>query len=178
MYRSFQSKSRGNRGSGWLKVLILISFWLVYMETYGIVFLKPSFTIYISKHHHHHHHDLRWCDSVVFVFPTWWFSLPAIVKGYLDRVLLPGVNHVFIYKFICVSRHKYVFFYLWMSLRYIGLLYQLLRIFTHASFFNNYIHLFFQSFLDIVQASRCINGKCRPNQPVKYIYIHEYVYLH
>mmetsp|Transcript_19319 Transcript_19319/g.18649 ORF Transcript_19319/g.18649 Transcript_19319/m.18649 type:complete len:253 (+) Transcript_19319:99-857(+) len=36
--------------------------------------------------------DLRWCDSVVYVFPTWWFSLPAIVKGYLDRVLLPGIS--------------------------------------------------------------------------------------
>lgn len=35
--------------------------------------------------------DLRWCDSAVFVFPTWWFSLPAVLKGYLDRVLLPGV---------------------------------------------------------------------------------------
>jgi NAD(P)H dehydrogenase (quinone) len=35
--------------------------------------------------------DIKWCDSVVFVFPTWWFSLPAILKGYLDRVLLPGV---------------------------------------------------------------------------------------
>ena len=35
--------------------------------------------------------DLRWCDSVVFVFPTWWFSLPAVLKGYFDRVLLPGV---------------------------------------------------------------------------------------
>lgn len=35
--------------------------------------------------------DLRWCDSVVFVFPTWWFSLPAVLKGFFDRVLLPGV---------------------------------------------------------------------------------------
>jgi NAD(P)H dehydrogenase (quinone) len=35
--------------------------------------------------------DLRWCDSAVFVFPTWWFSLPAVLKGYFDRVLLPGI---------------------------------------------------------------------------------------
>ncbi|WP_052510693.1 NAD(P)H oxidoreductase, partial [Crystallibacter crystallopoietes] len=25
-------------------------------------------------------------NAVVFVFPIWWFSFPAIMKGYLDRV--------------------------------------------------------------------------------------------
>jgi putative NADPH-quinone reductase len=35
--------------------------------------------------------DLRWCDSIVLVYPTWWFNFPAMMKGYLDRVLLNGV---------------------------------------------------------------------------------------
>lgn len=35
--------------------------------------------------------DLRWCDSLVFVYPTWWFNFPGVLKGYLDRVFLPGV---------------------------------------------------------------------------------------
>lgn len=35
--------------------------------------------------------DLRWCDSLVFVYPTWWFNFPAALKGYFDRVFLPGV---------------------------------------------------------------------------------------
>ena len=30
-------------------------------------------------------------DSLVLVFPQWWFNLPAIMKGYFDRVLQPGV---------------------------------------------------------------------------------------
>jgi len=34
--------------------------------------------------------DLRWADSLVFVYPTWWFNLPAMLKGYFDRVLVPG----------------------------------------------------------------------------------------
>jgi NAD(P)H dehydrogenase (quinone) len=30
-------------------------------------------------------------QGVVFVFPAWYFGMPAILKGYLDRVWLPGV---------------------------------------------------------------------------------------
>eukprot|EP01039_Chlorochromonas_danica_P002743 gene2743-2996_t len=37
--------------------------------------------------------DLLWCDSLVFVYPTWWFNFPAALKGYFDRVLLPGVAY-------------------------------------------------------------------------------------
>lgn len=38
--------------------------------------------------------DLLWCDTLVFVYPTWWYGLPAILKGWLDRVLVPGVAFV------------------------------------------------------------------------------------
>jgi len=34
--------------------------------------------------------DLSWCDSVVFVYPTWWFNLPAALKGFFDRTMQPG----------------------------------------------------------------------------------------
>jgi putative NADPH-quinone reductase len=30
-------------------------------------------------------------DALVFVYPTWWSSMPAILKGWLDRVMVPGV---------------------------------------------------------------------------------------
>jgi putative NADPH-quinone reductase len=30
-------------------------------------------------------------EGLVFVFPTWWYGAPAILKGYIDRVWLPGV---------------------------------------------------------------------------------------
>ncbi|MGM7683322.1 NAD(P)H-dependent oxidoreductase [Cytobacillus sp. Hm23] len=33
---------------------------------------------------------LKWADHIVFVFPTWWGSLPASFKGFFDRALLPG----------------------------------------------------------------------------------------
>ena len=35
--------------------------------------------------------DLRWADTLIFVYPTWWYGLPAMLKGWLDRVLLPDV---------------------------------------------------------------------------------------
>lgn len=30
-------------------------------------------------------------EAIVFVYPTWWSSMPAILKGWLERVLRPGV---------------------------------------------------------------------------------------
>ncbi|MEM9011667.1 MAG: NAD(P)H-dependent oxidoreductase [Pseudomonadota bacterium] len=38
-----------------------------------------------------HVEDLRWAETLIFVYPTWWYGLPAMLKGWLDRVLLPGV---------------------------------------------------------------------------------------
>lgn len=35
--------------------------------------------------------DLLWCDTLIFVYPTWWYGLPAMLKGWLDRVMVPGV---------------------------------------------------------------------------------------
>ncbi|WP_299962525.1 NAD(P)H-dependent oxidoreductase [uncultured Roseobacter sp.] len=34
---------------------------------------------------------ILWCDTLIFVYPTWWYGLPAMLKGWLDRVLLPDV---------------------------------------------------------------------------------------
>lgn len=33
---------------------------------------------------------LKWADHIVLLYPVWWGSVPAIMKGFLDRVLLPG----------------------------------------------------------------------------------------
>ncbi len=34
---------------------------------------------------------LKSSDTMIFVYPTWWYGLPAMLKGWLDRVFLPGV---------------------------------------------------------------------------------------
>ena len=33
---------------------------------------------------------LRWADTVILQFPLWWFSMPAILKGWIDRVYAYG----------------------------------------------------------------------------------------
>ena len=35
--------------------------------------------------------QLRRAEILVLVFPTWWFGLPALMKGWFDRVWAPGV---------------------------------------------------------------------------------------
>jgi putative NADPH-quinone reductase len=33
---------------------------------------------------------IDWADHIVIIFPTWWGTMPAVLKGFLDRVLIPG----------------------------------------------------------------------------------------
>jgi len=33
---------------------------------------------------------IKWADHLVWIFPNWWGSFPAILKGFIDRVMLPG----------------------------------------------------------------------------------------
>lgn len=39
-----------------------------------------------------HVENLRWAESLVFVFPTWYYGPPAILKGWFERVWLSGVT--------------------------------------------------------------------------------------
>ncbi len=34
--------------------------------------------------------NIVWADHLVFAFPIWWYSFPALLKGFIDRVFLPG----------------------------------------------------------------------------------------
>ena len=33
---------------------------------------------------------IRWAGVLVFAYPNWWGSMPALLKGFVDRVFLPG----------------------------------------------------------------------------------------
>jgi NAD(P)H dehydrogenase (quinone) len=33
---------------------------------------------------------IKWADHLVWIHPVWWGGLPAITKGFIDRLFLPG----------------------------------------------------------------------------------------
>ncbi|PVU85592.1 hypothetical protein BB559_006929 [Furculomyces boomerangus] len=45
--------------------------------------------------------NIKWAHHIVWIYPTWWGSLPALTKGFVDRLFLPG----FVFKHIETSPH-------------------------------------------------------------------------
>jgi NAD(P)H dehydrogenase (quinone) len=42
-----------------------------------------------------HAEIVKQTEAMIFVYPTWWSTMPAILKGWLERVMVPGVGFVF-----------------------------------------------------------------------------------
>ena len=47
--------------------------------------LEPDLSVAIEK--------IKKADHVVWIFPMWWYGYPAIMKGFIDRVFLPGITY-------------------------------------------------------------------------------------
>jgi putative NADPH-quinone reductase len=39
---------------------------------------------------------LEKADHVIFIFPIWWELMPAMMKGFIDKVIFPGVAYDYI----------------------------------------------------------------------------------
>lgn len=39
---------------------------------------------------------IKKADHIVWFFPMWWYSYPAIMKGFIDRTFLPGIMYEFV----------------------------------------------------------------------------------
>ena len=54
-------------------------------ETAALSELDPLVLRYKKK--------LEWAESLVMIFPTWWMTMPAMMKGFIDKVIFPGVAY-------------------------------------------------------------------------------------
>ena len=54
-------------------------------ETAALSELDPAVLRYKKK--------LEWAERLIMIFPIWWMSMPAMMKGFVDKVILPGVAY-------------------------------------------------------------------------------------
>jgi NAD(P)H dehydrogenase (quinone) len=43
-----------------------------------------------------HCNELKNCDGIIVIHPNWWGQPPAIVKGWIDKVIRPGIAYEFL----------------------------------------------------------------------------------
>jgi len=36
--------------------------------------------------------DIKWSEHQVWIHPIWWLGMPAVMKGFFDRIFLPGIT--------------------------------------------------------------------------------------
>jgi putative NADPH-quinone reductase len=49
----------------------------------GIEGIDPLVRMYADK--------MRWAERIVMIFPIWWMTMPAMTKGFIDKVIFPGL---------------------------------------------------------------------------------------
>jgi putative NADPH-quinone reductase len=67
----------------------------LYQESFDPVLTAPEYRRGVSFDEQvvRHTQELEACGGLVFVHPEWWGQPPALLKGWVDRVLRPGVAY-------------------------------------------------------------------------------------
>ncbi len=72
---------------------------------------------------------IKEADHLVWVYPIWWYSIPAVMKGFIDRTFLPGITFKYqagkpfpkqllkgkTARIICTSDTPYWYYWLYMK---------------------------------------------------------------
>ena len=70
----------------------------LYRENFNPVMSTAEWEGYLSNpqaiidQHPQHVEDLKWAEGLVIIYPTWYYGPPTMLKGWLERVWLPGVS--------------------------------------------------------------------------------------
>lgn len=70
----------------------------LYAQGFDPVFSAAEKATYLSDTNQNilgvaaHVEALRWAEGWVVIYPTWFYGAPAMLKGWLERVWLPGVS--------------------------------------------------------------------------------------
>ena len=79
-----QVKSEG--GEVVLRDLYAMNFDPVLSETDLDLVAEGKYAADVIEEQNH----IKWCNIMVFICTVWWGAMPAIAKGYMDRVFAPG----------------------------------------------------------------------------------------
>lgn len=70
----------------------------LYAEDFNPVLSTEERRIYLTDtaaiiaKHPDHVANLQWAEGLVVIYPTWYYGAPAMLKGWLERVWLPGIT--------------------------------------------------------------------------------------
>jgi putative NADPH-quinone reductase len=70
----------------------------LYGSGFDPIFAMPDRAIYFDreayfKSHEPYARQLADAEGLVLVYPSWWYGMPAMLKGYFDRVWAPGIAY-------------------------------------------------------------------------------------
>nr|WP_321409950.1 NAD(P)H-dependent oxidoreductase [uncultured Carboxylicivirga sp.] len=67
----------------------------LYAEEFNPVHQSDSSNTKLNDLTKSHFSDIKKCDALIVIHPNWWGQPPAIIKGWMDRILIPGVAYDF-----------------------------------------------------------------------------------
>lgn len=70
----------------------------LYKESFNPVFTKEELSLFssgeaIDPHVLNYQKILKNTDALIFIFPIWWYDIPSIVKGFLEKTFLKEFSY-------------------------------------------------------------------------------------